>query len=145
MCYRKTVFLSILICTVLFLSFSVSANNSTLTVYVSNGDAYTSIYDYSTISGVNHGSGYVRLDGFVFNGWTPNQMPYDGNGNYYVIHARLYTMSLTKASNVVHFTSQGTGLSCTYLSGYGGVGTSYRLKTNSSYSGTYSADFYWYA
>lgn len=141
----KSLLAGITVCCIVCASVAtVSALESTLYVTTSGGSAYTAYDDYGQIYGANHSSGTAQLKEFQFNGWYPNSMPYDSQGNYYRINARLYTRSLsTDVSEVAHYNCANQDRAMTYYSGYGSVGAQYRLKTNSSYSATYHAKFKW--
>lgn len=131
-------------CLVCASSVSVSANTSTLTVTTSNGSAFTSYSDYSTVVGASHSAGYATLVEFRFANMAKNEMPLDDTDNYCRINARLYTRSAsTMVSEVAHYNGASLTKSLPYLSGYGSVGAQYRLKTNSNSSKTYYAIFTW--
>lgn len=124
---------------------TVSAVQSPISVTTPGGDGYSS--NYSTVMGANHSAGYAKLDSYQFNGWYPNSMPYDSQGNYYRINTRLYKYDSpsTAVSEVAHYNCANQQRSMTYYSGYGTVGAQYKLKTNSSYYATYDATFTWSA
>lgn len=142
----KSLIAGITVCCIVCASVAtVSANESTLYVTTSGGSRYTEYDDYGQIYGSSHTSGTAQLKEYKFDGWCKNSMPYDSQGNYYRINARLYTRSLTTdVSEVAHYNCANQDRSMTYYSGYGSVGAQYRLKTNSSYSATYYATFKWF-
>lgn len=132
--------------------FVVNANNSTLWVSA-GGTTDTSTTDYSEITGANHTYCHIRLKYFHFTGFAENVMPKKPDNTTHLIHARLYscdtnTMAMQyPAMDTAHFSqSSSYGYDYYYYSGFGTVGAKYRLRTNSSYSGSmYEARFYWYA
>jgi len=127
----------------------VSANNSTLHVgaYVSK---MTGTSDYSQISGANHTHCYVKLTGFQFEGYSQNVYPLSPHSpvNFGVC---LYSYnpgnnpSLSQATSTSYIDSLNGGGSYPYLSGYGNVGSKYRLKAYNGCDLDCSVTFYWYA
>ena len=114
--------------------------NSPVTVSA-GGSTYTAVTSSTTAT---RSTCYIRLMNFVFDGYSENYLP---SGKY--IYARLYTASspYTAASHSASFnqpTSQGN-YNYSYLTGYGGANTSYRLKTNSNWYVSYFAAFQWSA
>ena len=84
---------------------------------------------------------YIRLDSIQFNGYSAGYIP---TGKH--VAARLYmigdTGSLYSASDVATFTSTGS-TNVNFLTGYGGAGQAFKLKTNSTFTCAYSATFKW--
>lgn len=124
---------------------TVSAVESTLHVTTPGGSAFST--NYSTVMGANHTAGVATLKSYQFNGWYPNSMPYDSQGNYYRINTRLYVYNNqgVAVSEAAHYNCANQQRSMTYYSGYGTVGATYMLKTNSSYNAKYDATFEWSA
>ncbi len=134
-----------LVCTIVCCSVMVSANISPLTVSAGH-TKFTDADDYSQIVGGNHTYGYAEMYGFKFNGGVPdNTMP---TGCH--IYVMLYTYNpgsvvMYAATNDAALTGQYSGVSPQYDSGYGNVGSKYRMRTHSDYSEGYTATFYWFA
>lgn len=124
---------------------TVSAVGSTLHVTTPGGSAFSS--ESSAVVGANHSAGVATLNSYQFNGWYPNSMPYDSQGNYYRINTRLYVYNDqgVAVSEAAHYNCANQQRSMTYYSGYGSVGAVYKLKTNSSYNAKYDATFAWSA
>lgn len=149
---RKLLVCTLMILSIVCSSVAVNANNSTLWVSA-GGTTDTSTTDYSKIVGSNHSYCHIRLKYFHFTGYVENVMPKKPDNSSHFIHARLYSCNtttlemLSPAMDTAHFTqSSSYGYDYSYYSGYGTVGAKYRLRTNSSYTGSmYEARFYWYA
>ncbi|MBR5974341.1 MAG: hypothetical protein IK020_04070 [Clostridiales bacterium] len=144
---RKILICSLMMLTIVCGSVAVNANTSTLYVTTPGGNAYSSTSDYSQIVGSNHTYCYIHMNYFKFNGYGTDVFPTSGTR----INARLYsynpgnTPEMSAATEVAHYYSSPDGGSVAYYSGFGTVGTKYRLKTNSNYNSLYHAEFYWYS
>lgn len=127
----------------------VSANNSTLDVgaYVSK---ITGTSDYSQIYGAKHTYCYIKLTGFQFDGYSLNVYPSNPHAptNFGVC---LYSYNpgnnplLNQATSMSYIGSLNGGGSYPYLSGFGNVGSMYRLKVYNGCDLDCSATFYWFA
>ncbi len=106
---------------------AAAANTVYSELWVNAGSsAYTSQTSTTTS---NRYSCYMRLRWFKFSYYPSLVMP-----SGYYIYSRLYTTSGIKATSLATF-SQNTSVgnyNYYYLSGYGSVGTIYKLKTNSN-------------
>ena len=143
---KKVFAMMLTICMLSCVSIAVNAASdpsytryTTVTVSA-GGSTYTTQLSFTSTT---QSSCYMRLRRFQFSGYSENYIP---SGHY--IYSRLYTQSThIKASNYASFsgpTSQGH-YNYSYLSGYGGAGQGYCLKTNSSWNVSYEASFDWSA
>ncbi len=130
--------LSMLCCISVVVSASDPPYTRYSTISVSaGGSSFTTQLSYTSTT---RSQCYMRLRSFQFSNHSENYLP---DGKY--IYSRLYTQTHNMASNYATFsgpTAQGH-YNYSYLSGYGGSGQPYCLKTNSDWNVAYEAKFDW--
>jgi|GEM_PF-3581857 len=140
--------ISTIVCCLIFFVIPTSAAGS----YSPDGTATTSSGYFSAGQSVflsgsstvtsNDGKYDVYLASFQYDQMAINARPYSS-----YIYARAYTQNKSSAAgNLASFSTAAYGYSYSYYSGYGGIGETYYLKSNSSYSSLgASVSFKWHA
>ncbi len=128
-----SLFLSVLMITVFFMiPVSAGGTYEPTSNYVSAGgyfSAGSSVFFSATSTVTSYDGKYdVYLESYLYDGLTTNARPY----NTYT-YIRAYTPNHTaQAGELASFGPAGYGYSYSYKSGYGGVGSEYCLRANSS-------------
>ncbi|MBR5975682.1 MAG: hypothetical protein IK020_10940 [Clostridiales bacterium] len=124
--------ISVLVCV------SLPANALTSTLNVSAGSTvYTNIASVTT---ANRSSCHIALDYVKFNSYPANVIP----SSYFVYAALCTPSNHLVVTNEAGFSAvNSSGYYYGYLSGYGGEGQPYVLKTHSNLNMYYSARFIW--
>ena len=129
-------------------SWMVSANTSNLSIG-GQQSVMTGTSDYSQIYGANHTYCYIDLTAFQFSGYQPGIKPTGNGGVYWPIMLFSYNPGnapvLSEAIEPQVINSINGGGSYSYKSGYGYVGSKYRLRAYNNCGIDCYTTFYWFA
>jgi len=129
-------------------SWVVSANTSYLTIG-GQQSVMTGTSDYSQVYGAKHDYCYIDLTSFQFTGYQAGVKPTGHGGVYWPIMLFSYNPGnapeLSEAINPQVINCINGGGSYAYISGYGNVGSKYRLRAFNNCGINCNTTFYWFA